>query len=173
MNNPSRENFLDLLENSPIGVAVSDMEGKITFVASRLMEITGKSKEELVGTNTEVFFKGADEFYKFKQILDNGETVEKHKIKIKQKSGSVFFGFITAKKIMFSGQTAIALWFYDTTEQVETEKSLRKAKDIAEEASEAKTMFFSNMSHELRTPLNAVIGYSQLLTAQTKKKRIE
>ncbi len=40
---------------------------------------------------------------------------------------------------------------------------LRLAKDSAEQASEAKSIFLSRVSHELRTPLNAILGFSQML----------
>ncbi len=40
---------------------------------------------------------------------------------------------------------------------------LEHAKNLAEAANRAKTVFLSNISHELRTPLNAILGFTQLM----------
>jgi PAS domain S-box-containing protein len=55
----------------------------------------------------------------------------------------------------------------DVTEAKETEAALRAAKEAAEIANRAKSEFLANMSHELRTPLNAVIGFAEVLEAET------
>ena len=42
-------------------------------------------------------------------------------------------------------------------------RSLKKARVMAENASNLKTAFIQNINHEVRTPLNAITGFSQLL----------
>jgi signal transduction histidine kinase len=51
----------------------------------------------------------------------------------------------------------------ENAERGRAEADLLRAKESAERANHAKSMFLSRMSHELRTPLNAILGFAQLL----------
>ncbi|WP_406667081.1 ATP-binding protein [Gallaecimonas sp. GXIMD1310] len=46
------------------------------------------------------------------------------------------------------------------------EQHLRQAKEAAEDANKAKSLFLSSVTHELKTPLHAILGFGQLLKAQ-------
>ncbi|MDJ0950590.1 MAG: HAMP domain-containing sensor histidine kinase [Alphaproteobacteria bacterium] len=49
----------------------------------------------------------------------------------------------------------------------EREREAQHLRQLAEQASEAKSQFIHNMSHELRTPLNAILGYAEVITNET------
>jgi len=53
--------------------------------------------------------------------------------------------------------------YEDITAQKLAELDLRRTKDAAEAAAQAKGDFLANMSHEIRTPLNGVLGMVSLL----------
>jgi len=54
----------------------------------------------------------------------------------------------------------------EIAERIQTEDAMRQAKEAAELANRAKSIFLSNMSHELRAPLNAILGFARILARE-------
>jgi len=75
-------------------------------------------------------------------------------------------GFVYLLLLLFSARLLHG-WVSDVfrlrVRNEELTAQIIEAKDAAEAANEAKSVFMANMSHELRTPLNAIIGFAEML----------
>ncbi len=60
----------------------------------------------------------------------------------------------------------VVITFIEITSRKAAEEGLRRAKEAAELASQAKSQFLAMISHELRTPLTGVLGFADLLETE-------
>lgn len=72
--------------------------------------------------------------------------------------GNLFPIEVTITPVSVNGRKYFSALMRDLTERKAHEKSLRDARDEAQESNQAKTSFLAGMSHELRTPLNGTLG---------------
>ena len=67
----------------------------------------------------------------------------------------------------YHGEDVLLCAFNDVTGHIEDAASLEQAKQTADAANAAKTIFLATMSHEIRTPLYGVLGTLELLGLTT------
>ncbi|MCX4341502.1 MAG: response regulator [Lachnospiraceae bacterium] len=170
-----------------MGIMVLSMNGKITMLNPAAERMLGLSDEDVGDTFINVFLtkEGTDDFNE--AIL--ASIYEKKKVSNMSVDymleGKIRNLLLTTSYIMSGGERSVVVVMDDVTELNELRdartalekirelnREFEKAKDEAERANEAKSLFLSNMSHEIRTPINAVLGMNEMILRECNDEQI-
>ncbi|HEX8658466.1 MAG TPA: PAS domain S-box protein, partial [Hymenobacter sp.] len=158
------EKFRSIFESFQDIYYRTDERGMITIVSPSVREVLGYEPEEVVGQPVVNYYVNPGERPRANDEVRRNGGLRNFETQMWHKDGYPVSMLVNARLVdghefMFSTE-GIAR---DVTEIRQMQDDLRKAKDEAEAALEAKTQFLANMSHELRTPMNGIIGMIDLL----------
>ncbi|CAM4106133.1 ATP-binding protein [Pseudomonas wadenswilerensis] len=71
--------------------------------------------------------------------------------------------YLSCAPTRYKGEDVLLCAFSDISIRTQIEDTLEQARQLADAANEAKTLFLATMSHEIRTPLYGVLGTLELL----------
>lgn len=155
------------IEQSPLSVMITDLNGFIEFVNPAFIETTGYSMEDSIGKKTSILNSGDHPQSLYAEMW---KTINEGKKWIgelinKRKNGEKFWVLNSISPIRNNEGviTNFVAMHADISAHKKLERDLIIAKENAEEANKAKSEFLANMSHEIRTPMNAILGFSEAL----------
>jgi PAS domain S-box-containing protein len=149
------------------GIFALDPHGHVVSWNTGAERIKGWRAEEILGRHFSTFYPGDDahdrSMHNLVEAVRDGR-IEDEGWRIR-KDGSFFWAnvVITALHDEVGALRGFSKVTRDITERRRAQEALEHARQEAEQASNAKSLFLSRMSHELRTPLNAILGFAQLL----------
>nr|WP_283777676.1 PAS domain S-box protein [Sansalvadorimonas sp. 2012CJ34-2] len=143
------------------------VDGTFVYVTESVEQILGYTPEEFMAGPEAYLHRDIDreKIAQVRKELSKGNTHPGYELELVRADGSVcVMEVLDTPAFNERGQvTAIEGLARDKTAEKTAARALAEARDQAEAANKAKSLFLSNMSHELRTPLNGVLGYAQLL----------
>ncbi|MBI5727518.1 MAG: PAS domain S-box protein, partial [Ignavibacteriales bacterium] len=168
--------FSRAVEQSPVLILLTDIQGNIQYVNPKFEEVTGYYLDEVIGKNPRILKSGETDASEYARLWDTilrGCTWS-GEFQNKKKNGEIYWESAVITPIFDIKGEAIQFLAVkvDITERKESELELRIAKEKAEVMNKLKSNLLSNMSHELRTPLISILGYSEIIQEDGKDKAI-
>ena len=158
-----------IIENMNEGVLVFDAQNRITAInpaAQKILklnpaQVIGKPSVDALANWTDLATHSLDAHPAEEIAIGEGDACRWYKLHVSP---------LQDNRNRSVGRVAM---LHNVTEQKQARDALVAARDMALEASRAKSTFLASMSHEIRTPMNGIIGMTGLLldTKQTAEQR--
>jgi PAS domain S-box-containing protein len=143
-----------------------DTKGVFNYVSPSIEQITGYTVDEW-RTHYTAFLTdnpiNRQVVERTEETMRTGRESPPYLLELMHKDGHSIMLEVNERPFFEEGRVAGVIGVArDVTERVHAAEAMQKAKETAEAASRAKSMFLANVSHEIRTPIMALLSAAEL-----------
>ena len=166
----AQENLKNYMENAPDGVYVNDLKGTFIYGNSRAEEITGYSRQELIGKSFFVLgLLSEEDLSRAERSLAlnmKGMATGPDEYELMRKDGSrIWVEIKTVPLKQVDGENVVVGFVRDITARKKAEGEKRELERKAQVTDRLASVgeMASGVAHEINNPLTSVVGFSELL----------
>jgi len=158
--------FKALLDATNDSIILSDVDGSILILNEEAARRRGRTVEALIGSSLYKDLPVPVATLRRQHLLE--AIAQNEQIGYEEYQDGRYYLISLCPITDETGRViSVASYSRDITSLKETESQLRRERELAFSASQAKSQFLGNITHELRTPLNGIIGAMQLALQST------
>jgi PAS domain S-box-containing protein len=162
----SEARYRELMEHAQDAIFVQDAQGIVQEVNRATEQLTGASREDLVGRSFLETLPPADRedvLREFRRTLEHGRTIEPVQVRIQRRDGTIVPVEIKASVVEVDGRSLVFAILRDVSERNAMAEQLRVAQKM-----EAVGQLAGGVAHDFNNLLTAILGYSQLLAPELR-----
>ena len=150
-----------LIESNIDALVTTDPRGIITDVNKQMEALTGRTRDELIGTPFKSHFTDLERAEAGINLVLSQNKVTDYELTARARDGTLTV--VSYNATTFHDRDRKLQGVVAAARDVTDLKRIVQKNVELQDASRMKSEFIANMSYELRAPLNAIIGFSELL----------
>jgi PAS domain S-box-containing protein len=155
------------MQQSPVSVIITDLEGRIVYVNPKFMEVTGYACDEVIGENPRILKSGhttPDEYKKLWQTISSGQ-IWQGEFQNRKKSGELYWESASIGPVKDENGDIINYVAVkeDITERRAVEEQLRQSQKM-----QAIGQLTGGIAHDFNNLLTIIVGNLQLVEREVR-----